>query len=323
MLLGAVLWLAGAEPADGIALATLPVDYETAVPEHVRESIELGLSRGIERSGARPVAITLPDECFGVACLRAVGQTYDVRQMLRPRVEHRDRDYSLTFELVDTRGTVVVSRSVDCELCGVTEVAEATENLAAALATKFQELPRGPGFLVLQTRPSGASVFVDGEVVGQTPMRLTLSPGEHEVVAKLEAHGDAGRQVEAVSGVEERLVLRLLPLDPEPGLASDRGIRAAGWTLFGLGLASIGSGAALWAIDDRPYLPSCPPSGPDAQGRCPERYATLGAGIGLTAAGVVGVGTGLGLVVWRVVQRKRVGARARIQPTSGGVMVRF
>jgi serine/threonine-protein kinase len=59
---------------------------------------------------------------------------------------------------------------------------DVTVRLVRAAAPRPSPPPATTGFLTVNTRPAGARVFVDGRVVGQTPLsRTSLSPGSHPV----------------------------------------------------------------------------------------------------------------------------------------------
>jgi len=42
--------------------------------------------------------------------------------------------------------------------------------------------PAGPGGLMVESRPTGASVFVDGRLIGTTPVAIeSVSAGDHSI----------------------------------------------------------------------------------------------------------------------------------------------
>ncbi len=81
-----------------------------------------------------------------------------------------------------------------------------TGAVEAALVTVLQRLEVAKlGYLRVRTRPSGASVVVDGEEVGTTPLRRMMKVGTHEVVASKEGYGSRRQRVR-VAADEEALV---------------------------------------------------------------------------------------------------------------------
>lgn len=68
--------------------------------------------------------------------------------------------------------------------------------------------------LALAVRPSGASVFLDGELVGESPFGspFSMTPGEHAIEVTREGFRTVRRRVELAPGARERLAVRLQPL---------------------------------------------------------------------------------------------------------------
>lgn len=307
-------------------LVVLPVEYPAPVPAHVSAAIDEAIRQGVQRSGVveKPAETTGP--CADPTCLAGVADSLHVREMLQVRVEQRnDRVYGLYLALVDRTGRVLASRSTECELCGVTELSESVQNLAAAIATRFVELPRGAGMLVLESKPVGATIFVDGDRRGQTPARLELSPGRHVVELRAPGYGATRRALDTVSGVEQELMLHLQAVGPlrSPTSSYRLGAEIAGWTLMAASPIAIGLGGWLISLDGDPYRPSCTPEMPmSADGRCPSSYDSQAGGISLVVTGGVALAAGIALVVWQRRMRPRSGS-AHLEPRVGSFAVRF
>ncbi len=73
------------------------------------------------------------------------------------------------------------------------------------------------GRVLFDSRPSGATILVDGEELGLTPImeRLLLAPGAHEVEARLEGHETQTRTLRISAGDELKVTLELVSLHPE------------------------------------------------------------------------------------------------------------
>ena len=69
----------------------------------------------------------------------------------------------------------------------------------------------GPGRLLVETVPSGARVFIEGEFRGRAPLALDLRPGRYEVEVELEGFEDYEAEVRIQPGRTERLSVRLVP----------------------------------------------------------------------------------------------------------------
>jgi formylglycine-generating enzyme required for sulfatase activity len=78
------------------------------------------------------------------------------------------------------------------------------------------ELERIDGMLVVTTTPTGASVTVDGDFSGRTPLSLELRPEQSYRVELFKAgHEPSERRVRVEAGVETRLALDLAPIRGE------------------------------------------------------------------------------------------------------------
>lgn len=73
------------------------------------------------------------------------------------------------------------------------------------------------GSVTVTSRPSGAEVFIDGEQYGVTPSTIpSLSTGTHRVVIRLAGYQLYSGNVSVVSGKNQVVQARLLPIDAEP-----------------------------------------------------------------------------------------------------------
>src|SRR5207244_7409381 len=68
----------------------------------------------------------------------------------------------------------------------------------------------GPGSLVVDSRPAGANVFVDGRLIGTTPLVMeTMSVGDHAIRLDREGYQRWATSVRIVSGERSRVAASL------------------------------------------------------------------------------------------------------------------
>jgi tetratricopeptide (TPR) repeat protein len=139
------------------------------------------------------------------------------------------------------------------ELAPGAEDAGTVEALARSL--EEQAAARRPTLIAL-TRPSGASVTVDGVAMAeQTPLRAPIAPGAHLVVLRLDGYREEAVAIEVAENETRTIDLVLVaapagagalvapPPEVEPKSASGRSTLA--WSLVGGGALAASIGAVL------------------------------------------------------------------------------
>jgi hypothetical protein len=232
-------------------------------------------------------------------------------------VNEAERDYHLRLELRDASGAAVATVDDICEICGVEEAADMLEAAATRLTASLVSGTERASVLV-QSRPPGATVMVDGEEMGTTPTTLALPPGKHTIELRKNGFAAASRTVELESGMRTTSEMRLVP---DAG-GSSRRAKIAGGTLLGVGLASMIGGIVMIAVDGREYRNRCTGNDIDADGDCRFVYRLKWPGAALVAAGAAVAAVGITLLV--VDRRRGRGTmRATITPSGATVSGRF
>jgi hypothetical protein len=313
---------AAAEPAveRETKIVVLPLRIDGQVDEAARtrwtEGLRGGLSRGsltvVPDAEVRPY---LEGSCDRQACYDKVRANTGATHIVRPTVVIKNRDYLLKLDLLEaSTGKVLMSNEDRCEICGTEEVAGLLDSQGALLQTRLAAQGKGPAVLMLDTRPSGALVLVDGEVVGTTPLERPVLEGPHKIRVSLDGYVAEEREINFVNGVREEVSL---PLQRTPGNPKTRALGAAG--LAG-GLVLVAGGITLVALDDREY--PCKDAEMDAQGDCPDLFNTAVAGALMIGAGAI-LGT-LGAVALHRHRGAKPGSkRAQVVPTGLGLRLRF
>lgn len=258
--------------------------------------------------------------CEDADCRARVLDEAGASFLLVPTVVLVDEDYQTTLALYGTNGTELARVADTCGLCGLAEAEDRMADLGARIGRKVESASRS-GTYRIETDPPGATVSIDDELAGQTPVELLLEDGRHEVTLELDGYVGITRKLDVVAGESKQLDLGLRPVPTALGGERARTLRAVGWSALGVGGALAIGGSVLLGLDHRPVLRDCSGGNIDADGDCRYRYSTLGGGVGLAVTGGLLIGTGVALVVtsWR-----RAGDDcARVRPSPGGVEVQF
>jgi len=67
----------------------------------------------------------------------------------------------------------------------------------------------GNAKVAVQSDPAGGDIYIDGQMVGQTPSTFELAPGEHQVNVQLAGYQDWVRRVHLLTGSEINLTAKL------------------------------------------------------------------------------------------------------------------
>lgn len=118
---------------------------------------------------------------------------------------------------------------------------EVVSGQAQAVQFSLKSLSR-PVEVVLETKPTGALVSIDGEAAAPSPRTVQLKPGTHEVVARMEGHTPARTDVVVQPGQPRSVTLELLAVAPVITQAPARPFPVVGVSLLSAGLISAGFG---------------------------------------------------------------------------------
>jgi hypothetical protein len=298
------------------SIVVLPLEVDGELPDKWREDAEARTRAAFERSSV-PIVDGGIDESVGCrdrTCVRGLADK--ATHVARPRLSvSGERDYAFSIDLSSTRtGDVVATVSGECDLCGFEEVGALIEAKAVAAAAALEKLRAAVATVEIATTPPGASVEVDGTPQGTTPVDLELRAGVHRIRITKPGFREQSFEYEAIEGLRKRIDMPLVSAAPDTrprDARRARGMLAAGGVLLGLGLAGVGGGAALLAIDGRPHERDCQA---DVEGNCRFLYGTKTGGIVAVAVGAAGAIAGVALVA--------VGARLK-RKSQRPVALRF
>jgi tetratricopeptide (TPR) repeat protein len=212
-----------------------------------------------------------------------------------------------------------------------------------ALAKRIEEARIQVGVLRIKTNIVGARLYVDGKLVGQSPLEndVFVDVGQRVIEARLDGHDDVLRTIEVTKASKQNIELQIVP-KAGGGTSTGNGKRIAIIAAGGsLALVGLGGGIGLWLAasgktSDADVIRAdltkgvCPGTMPDITAKCSTLRATLedhdtffNLGTGLFATGfLVGVGT----VVYAVASKKKPGAVGLqmapvVAPTLAGISI--
>jgi hypothetical protein len=323
--LGLATVLAAAPGANSEPVIVTPTLAHGDLNEAVAERLEDSLREAVRKSDIRIVKV--PEklarraaDCQDDKCRAGVLAKTDANFLLVPEVTLVDKDYHMRLTLYGASGSKTARLEETCSLCGLVEAAELMADLGARMGRKV-DLATRAAFVEIRSEPAGAKVYVEGELVGTTPLELPLDAGAHHLRIEMAGRISLRRRIDVVAGEATMLDFQLQRLPPKS--ARDRKLfTGLGWAGFTLGLVAVTGGAALIRVDEKPITSDCSGENVDFQGNCRWRYDTLEGGISLVASGALLIGTGVALlVVGR--DKFRMMPLARVTPTLGGFAVRF
>jgi hypothetical protein len=281
--------------AERVAVARMI--FEGKIPEGLRDLFAQRLMEGLSAArfevlSGKDVQQKLVQEkdllaCQDASCYPAMAKTLDASYLITARVAESNKTYTMLMEIINGRtGAVLASNRERCETCGVEEAGEKMGLAASALRERLEVVSRAPARFVIRSKPAGATVIIDDQVIGVTPLDSELSGGPHRMKLRMSGFDDLVRSFVVVSGVDESMDLDLV------AIPSHFPFRKAGWGGVAAGAALLIAGIVTMTIDHDEV--SCGSASKDPNGHCPQVWGTKwwGAsmiGLGAAAATVGGV----------------------------------
>lgn len=308
-------------------LLPLPAGLAPPLSAAVRQAVQKGLAEedkaalispdaaGAALRRTRALASCLDEEECLAALVAAVNARYAIRVHLElsPGADPGGGSaaYRLAVQLFDgPSGEWTPTAAGSCDSCSLAQAMEKLRDQTSQLMQ--QALNQARGKLVLTTQPPGASVMVNGRRRGTTPFEREAAVGTYQVSLAKSGYATTTDSVGIEDGVTARLH-RVLPRLPDSsGAGKRRTVRAAAWTLLGLGTASLALGGTLWGLDG---YQACDVA---ATRRCALELDSQTAGITLVAGGGAALLTSI--VLLGVDARRAQGGRE--SPRSTGLLAR-
>ena len=304
--------------SEAARVVVLPPEVEGELAQARQDELVAALRAGLSRGEFEVVDPPAGTSCRQAACASEVAREVGAEYAVAMKVAVDRRDYTIAIDLVEAESGQSAAHSEQrCEVCGIAEAREVVDGQAVRLRDRLDALAAEAPTLAFVSAPPGAIVRLDGKVVGETPFERPVEPGPHRAEAEKAGYVTEAREFEAVAGVRSTVRFEL---DAVPRSVRYRRLRAFGWSALGIGAASIVAGVTMIAIDGKPDTTRCEGDNVDPRGNCKFLYATLEAGIAVTAIGVALVGTGIGIAVGT---RDRRRTRVSIGPRGVAITGRF
>ncbi len=187
-------------------------------------------------------------------------------------------DITVTGWLYGAGGKFLAAQVQPCRDCRNDTLGPTAEDMAKAL---FVVQSQGLGKLTFKTRPAGAKVFVDGELVGQTPWEQGAREGEHQLAFELPGHRRETRTVVVRRDEVTAVDVELTPVIGPGGGAVRRNPLWLGVAIGGVAVA-IGGGVVLAMDEDDTATPTTDQHYTDT---APIGLAMIGVGAAAAVAG--------------------------------------
>jgi hypothetical protein len=129
-------------------------------------------------------------DCFSELCFERVGRLLASQLVLRYRVKVNapagkasKPSWHINIEILDVDvGAFGAKLTEDCSGCNDTQAADQLGDMVKRGI--FQSASQARGTLEIRSRPSGATVFVDGTELGITPYKRAAFAGKHKLVLR-------------------------------------------------------------------------------------------------------------------------------------------
>jgi len=292
-----------------------------ALTTEEREAIEQAVARaaaakqlGIQDQTAALVAAPQLANCLSESrCQFLLAEENQATLLLIAQVEVGSRwrtGRELKLRLVAFDTSVVEQAAMKertCESCGAGKAGEVMAELSAQALSAAVGRPRGT--LLVQSVPDGAAVYLNGKLLGQTPLRRPSWAGTFPLVVSKKGFSPSEREVTISVGqrqsVDVTLFLdaaatteparKVIITEGEPVLttARPRWRVITGATAIGIGAVMLGFGVSALAVNSR-----CVAGLGDPNVQCPRVYDTVTPGAALTAVGGAALVTGTMLLAW-------------------------
>lgn len=310
-----------AQDKNSIALIHLEISGDG--PPELREQLQTHISDGFKADGLTVTDLNqtlkilkdVPEliGCSSTACLERIFERIPANRFVRVVVNASGANYEIRLELLSALEDESLINKVEesCAVCTISDL----NTLAADAARKLLHPPSDTQkvSVMIATNPPGATIIVDEQEVGVSPLDLELALGSHTVTARLDGHtrSETPIEVKPDSGEQQTFELQLpvASVTETPGPAgADYGSKK--WIAVGGSAALLALGAVLISVDGDA---SCSSN----TATCPEFRDTMTGGIVSLSGGVL-LGAFAGWMFYKESSTQTSNSSLSVQATKGG-----
>jgi hypothetical protein len=232
--------------------------------------------------------------CHDESCQIELGRELAAQKTLATQILKIGKTCRITATLYDLKKSAAERGATAGGACQEDLLLGALEEIAAKLCeplafnklkddTPPPKVKRMPGTLVVNTEPPGATISVDGEEVGKSPLTVELASGEYPVVATRPGFEDSKISARVISGQKIEIAMEMdgiYPMHP-----FDKWGHISFWS--GIGLLAFSGVSAIEIVVKREDYKEDLSGGDDIRTWSGLMFTSLGVGAALVATGVI------------------------------------
>jgi hypothetical protein len=234
--------------------------------------------------------------CHDESCQIELGRELAAQKTLATQILKIGNTCRITATLYDLKKSAAERGATAGGACQLDLLLGALEEIAMKLCEPLapkkpikddapaSKVKRMPGTLVVNTEPPGATINVDGEDVGQSPLTVELSSGDYPVVASRPGFEESKTRANVVSGQKIEIAMELDGIYPMHFL--DKWGHASFWTGVGL-LAFSGVSGIEVLVERENYKDGEWGAGDNVRTWTGLMFASLSVGAALVATGII------------------------------------
>jgi len=132
--------------------------------------------------------------CTSSDCMIEIGKILNVNKMIGGSIGKLGNVYTVDLRMIDVESSQILETVAEDHAGEMSDLLQVMKTIAYRFASREiekQERPRGVGKIEISSQPDGATVFLDGKEVGETPYSLeNIKTGDHTVKIVKKGYSD-------------------------------------------------------------------------------------------------------------------------------------